>query len=118
MSHHFENLEVWKRACALSVFTYKAVASCQNFTFKDQMTRYSLSIPSNIAEGSERNSYKEFIRFLYISKSSSAELRTQSYIAQKIKLIAPEQTKHIIEESKEISAMLQGLINQLSSRID
>ncbi|SFD75151.1 four helix bundle protein [Pseudoalteromonas denitrificans] len=77
----FEDLDVWKRSARLSSEIYKQFASCKDFGFKDQITRSSLSVPSNIAEGYERYSNKDTIRFLYYSKGSSAELRTQLYIA-------------------------------------
>ena len=59
----FENLEVWRRACRLSVDVYRLVGECKEYGFKDQLSRSALSIPSNIAEGYERGSRKEFIRF-------------------------------------------------------
>ena len=75
------------------------------------MNRSALSIPSNIAEGAERDSVKEFIHFLHIAKGSAAELRTQIYIAEKIGILAPMDTRPLITETKEIASMLQGLIN-------
>ena len=56
------------------------MAKLGDWGFKDQVTRSSLSIPSNIAEGMERASDKEKTRFLDIAKASSAELRTQIII--------------------------------------
>lgn len=60
------------------------------------MTRAAVSIASNIAEGAERDSIAEFIRFLHIAKGSAAELRTQVYIAQRIGVLpsANAQTTH------------------------
>ncbi len=55
----FEDLEVWKRSAALSAEIYPALAALKDFGFKDQITRSSLSIPSNIAEGIERGSDNE-----------------------------------------------------------
>jgi four helix bundle protein len=72
-----ENLGVWKRSCRLSVELYKLL---RDFGFRDQVTRSALSVPSNIAEGYERDSSKEFSRFLKIAKGSCGELRTQLYI--------------------------------------
>ena len=69
----FEELDVWKRACQLSVNTYQLMASCRDYGLKDQMTRASVSIASNIAEGAERDSIKEFQRFIHIAKGSAAE---------------------------------------------
>ena len=106
----FEELDVWKRACRLAVRVYEILQDCRDFGLKDQMTRSSVSIPSNIAEGAERDSKGEFIRFLHISKGSAAELRTQAYIAQRVNLLSEESLQEIVSELKEISAMLQGLI--------
>ncbi|MFO8024344.1 four helix bundle protein, partial [Thiohalophilus sp.] len=49
-----ESLDVWKRACRLSVRLYQTLADCREYSFKDQITRAALSVPSNIAEGYER----------------------------------------------------------------
>jgi four helix bundle protein len=106
----FEDLEVWKRAAALSAEIYLALAKLKDFGFKDQITRSSLSIPSNIAEGIERGSDKEVIRFCVIARGSCGELRTQVYIGMKIGYIKSEQGKPWIQETIEISAMLSGLI--------
>ena len=80
----FEDLEVWKRACNLAVQTYGMMRTCRDYGFKDQMTRAAVSVASNIAEGAERDSKAEYIRFLHIAKGSAAELRTQVYIVRKI----------------------------------
>ena len=69
----FEDLEVWKRSCALAVFVYEALSEARDFGLRDQMQRAAVSIPSNIAEGYERTD-KDFIRFLVIAKGSAAEL--------------------------------------------
>jgi len=107
----FEELEVWKRGCKLAVDVYLALKDSREFGLKDQMNRAAVSIPSNIAEGAERDSVKEFIHFLHIAKGSAAELRTQIYRAEKIGSLTPQITKPLIAETKELSAMLHGLIN-------
>ena len=77
-----ESLHVWRRACKLSVRLYLSLRNSKEYVFRDQITRAGLAIPSNIAEGFERNSKKEFIRFLRIAKGSSGELRTQLRIGK------------------------------------
>ena len=77
----FEDLEVWKNAMQLVVVIYAEFKENKDYGFKDQIQRAAVSIPSNIAEGYERQTNKEFIQFLYIAKGSSAELQTQLYIA-------------------------------------
>lgn len=111
----FEDLEVWKRACRLSVKVYELLSDYHDYGLKGQMTRAAVSIASNIAEGAERHSGPEYKRFLHIAKGSSAELRTQIYIADKIKLIDHEDAVTLVAELKEISSMLQGLILSLKT---
>jgi four helix bundle protein len=105
----FEDLEVWQRGCRLSVDIFNSFAVCKNFTLKDQIGRASLSIPCNIAEGSERGSTRDFAHFLNFSKGSCGELRTQTYIARKLKLLGKSNFEHFVKETKEISKMLEGL---------
>lgn len=107
----FEDLEVWKRSCRLAVQVYEILKDCRDFGLKDQLCRSAVSVPSNIAEGAERDSKTEFIRFLHIAKGSAAELRTQICIAQRIGILTSSSQDKLILELKEISAMLQGLIN-------
>lgn len=83
----FEDLELWKESMSLATKIYENLKNCQDFGLKDQMQRSAVSIVSNIAEGFERNSNKEFIQFLYYSKASCGELRTQLYIALKIGIL-------------------------------
>jgi four helix bundle protein len=111
--HSFEDLEVWKRACRIAVSTYEVLKDCRDYGLRDQMTRAAISIASNIAEGAERNSTPDFIRFLNIAKGSAAELRTQIYIAERIGVLTNTQNKVLINELKEISAMLHGLAKAL-----
>ena len=109
----FENLEVWKRAKELSVSIYRSMANLKDFGFKDQITRSSLSIPSNIAEGMERSTEKEKARFLEIARGSAAELRTQIMIGIEIEYINKETGEQWLKETKEISAMLVGLTHSI-----
>ena len=117
MYRSFEELEVWKRGCNLAVDVYLALKDCREFGLRDQMNRAAVSIPSNIAEGAERDSTKEFIHFLHIAKGSAAELRTQLYIAEKIGILTPNVTRPLITETKELSSMLQGLINSQKPKL-
>jgi len=106
----FEDLEVWKRACRLAVDVCKALEACKNFGLRDQMQPAAVSVPSNIAEGYERDSGPDFIRFLRIAKGSAAELRTQLFIASKLKILPSRTATPFVTETREITAMLQGLI--------
>ena len=106
----FEDLDVWKEGVRLSVEIYNVLKNCKDYSFRDQMHRSAVSIPSNISEGFERKGNKEFIQYLYIAKGSCAELRTQLYIAMKTQTINNEEASKLIESTKKISAMLFKLI--------
>lgn len=106
----FEDLEIWKRATRLSVNLYKEMSKLRDYGFRDQITRSSLSIPSNIAEGFERSSPKEFMAFLNYARGSCGELRTQIYIGMEIGYVDRELGKAWIQETKEISAMITSLL--------
>ena len=113
-----ENLEVWKRACRLSVDIYKLLSPCREFGFKDQITRSALSIPSNVAEGYERGTNRSRIQFLKIAKGSCGELWTQLMIGRAAGFLEADSSKRLEEEAKEISKMLHGLIKYYSNKIE
>lgn len=112
----FEELDVWKRSARLSAEIYKSLADLRDFGFRDQITRSGLSIPSNIAEGYERESAKETANFLNYAKGSAGELRTQIYIGMEIGYIEREQGKMWSKEAEEISRMLHALIRAVRTR--
>ena len=114
----FEDLEVWKRGCRQAVSICRLIQEWRNFALRDQMTRSTVSVPSNIAEGYERDSDGDFRRFLRIAKGSNAELRTQLYIASQLDLIPEASRTSLVTESKEISAMLQGLVRAVERRLN
>ena len=87
MSSYFEDLDVWKKGCDLSVRLYRLLSDSRDYGIKDQILRSAISIPSNIAEGSERKSKKEFKRFISYSLGSAAELRTQVFIAKQLDIL-------------------------------
>lgn len=109
----FEQLEVWKDGCRLAVEIYNLLKDCKDYGLRDQMQRAAVSVPSNIAEGSERQSLKEFSQFLHIAKGSCAELRTQLYIAAKIGVITSQAGGNAAERCKSVSRQIQALISSL-----
>jgi four helix bundle protein len=111
----FEKLLVWQRSKQLAIELLRAFADCRDFGFKDQITRSSVSVPSNIAEGMERRGCREKCWFLTVARGSCAELRTQLMIASGIGYLPAELANDWINESREISRMLGGLINTISN---
>ena len=116
----FEDLDVWKRGCRLAVDISVDTYEKKPYDLARQMQRAAVSIPSNIAEGAERDSEGDFIRFLRISKGSCGELRTQLYIWQRVikslNLEPLEKGDDFVEETRGISAMLQKLIKSIQAR--
>ncbi len=112
-----ENLEVWKRACRLSVNLYKLMCNSREYGFKDQITRAGLSIASNIAEGVERVTDRSRIQFLKIAKGSCGELWTQLKIGRAAGFIETETGKNLENEAKEISRMIWGLIRYYEEKV-
>ena len=83
----FEDIIAWQKAGKLTLSVYKTFKCCKDYNFKDQIQRATVSIMNNIAEGFERKSNKEFIRFLYIAKGSCGEVRSMLYLAIKLNYI-------------------------------
>jgi four helix bundle protein len=108
----FKDLIVWQKGKNLAVTIYRATEVGplgRDFGLRDQMRRCAVSIPSNIAEGDERDTDKESIRFFYIAKGSLAELRTQIVIAHEIGYLE----KKVFEEIEEVCVTLGRMIGSL-----
>ncbi|MDL2265369.1 four helix bundle protein [Parabacteroides sp. OttesenSCG-928-G07] len=112
----FEDLAVWKEGMRLSVRIYSLLKNCRDYGLKDQMQRSVVSIPSNISEGFERQTNKEFIQYLYIAKGSCGELRTQLYIAKELGYLSDIDFKEILDRAKQLTLMLAGLIKTRQTR--
>ncbi|MFO7604065.1 MAG: four helix bundle protein [Gammaproteobacteria bacterium] len=113
-----ETPDAWKRACSSSVDRHKAFSGSREYGFKDQITRAALSIPSNIAEGYERDSLKSRVQFLKIAKGSCGELWTQLLIGRAAGFLNAETSQLMEQETKELSKMLHGLIRHYQGQID
>lgn len=110
----FKELIVWQKAKNLAVLVYRITSEgCfkKDFGLSDQMRRAAVSVPSNIAEGDQRETDKEAVRFFYISKGSAAELLTQSIIAFEIAYIDKEVFDELESRCTEIISMLAKLIS-------
>jgi four helix bundle protein len=112
----FEDLDVWKEATSLAIDIYRFSKQgdfAKDFDLRSQIRDTAVSIASNIAEGKERETIPEFIRFLYIAKGSAGELRAQLFIAQKIGYLEREKYDELNARGKKISGMLGNLIKAL-----
>lgn len=113
----FEQLEVWQKACRLSEALYLECKEVKDYGFKDQLTRAGLSVPSNIAEGMEREGIKEQIQFLNIARGSLAEVKTQMIIGKNIAYLSEAFVMFWLAECEAIAAMLGGLIKSKKQKI-
>jgi len=84
----------------------------ERYTYRDQILRSSISIPSNIAEGSSRESRKDFKRFLRISLGSSFELETQLILLQENKIVTTVNLENALELNTETQKMLHSLLKK------
>lgn len=112
----FEDLEIWKLARTLCKKIYDLTLQQEfkkNFALVDQIRRSSGSVMDNIAEGYERDGQKEFLQFLYISKASAGETRSQLYRAFDCNLITEEQLTGLTNELLKLSTKIQNFINYL-----
>ena len=113
----FEEINSWQKARIFNKRIYLITENTsfeKDFDFTRQIRRASISITSNIAEGFERNTDKEFIYFLYVAKASAGEVRSQLYLAFDLGYITKEEFETLLESITEISKLLSGFIKYLS----
>jgi len=106
--HRFKDLEIWKRSRKFCASIYEITSKfpeSEKFGLTNQLRRASVSIPSNIAEGSSRSSNKDFSRFLQIAIGSAYEVETQLLIASDLKFISDKELDYLISELQEIIKM-------------
>ena len=116
----YEDLIVWKKAMDLVEGIYRLAKMLPNeeiYALTSQMKRAAVSIPSNIAEGQERNTTKDFINHLYISKGSKGELETQLLICVRLQYLTQPQIVTAQNLLREIGKMLNALIQSLSAKL-
>ena len=112
----FEELEVWKSSIELCADIYKLTNTdlfSKDYGLKDQIRRASVSVPSNISEGYERDSKKQFLYFLVIAKGSCGELRTQLKIAHVLNYITEDEYQLINNKALSTIKQLGGFIKYL-----
>jgi four helix bundle protein len=113
----FEDLKCWQEARILVNVVYEAIRNSSQFQkdFKlvGQITDASVSSMSNIAEGFSRRSNKEFIQFLFVSKSSATEVQSEAYVALDQKYISQNEFQKIYNQAEKVSKMDSGLITYL-----
>ncbi len=114
--HRFEDLIAWEKSKSLSMSIYKVSSSesfAKDYALKNQIRRASISIMSNLAEGFERYSNREFRQYLSIARGSAAEVRSQLYLAHGLGYISREEFTELVDRCYEISKIIGGLRSSL-----
>ena len=115
----YRDLLVWQKAKLMAVSTYRLCETpglSRKYTLCDQMTRAAISIASNIAEGDERSTNKESLRFVVIARASLAELETQVEIAHEIGAVSKEDAARFRSLAEELGRLIGGVIRMRQDR--
>jgi four helix bundle protein len=116
---NFEELTIWQEARKLVKLCYQLGATSgikHDFAFRDQLQRAAISIMSNIAEGFERGTNPDFVRFLNIAKGSCGEVRSLLYAAEDIGHLPKGSTQTLRETCASLSRQISALITFLNNR--
>src|SRR6266702_647765 len=108
---NFEKLDVWQKAIDFADLIYtdtRVFPTEERFGLTSQLRRAAVSISSNIAEGSSRSSKSDFARFIEIATGSFFEAVSQTFVAQRQKLLSEDQFRQIYTDAKELSRMPSG----------
>ena len=118
MGHNFKELKVWNDSMAFAkeiFFITQTFPNEEKFGLISQMRKCTISILSNIAEGSGRTTDKEFARFLDISLGSAYQIETQILLSYDFGYLIQEDKQKFIELINSIQRMLIGLKNKISN---
>ncbi|MCB0704115.1 MAG: four helix bundle protein [Saprospiraceae bacterium] len=111
----FEDLKIWQKSIQLATKIYQVTEANSDHSFSNQLRRASVSISNNIAEGFDRPSNKDFIRFLVISKGSLNEVKSMIYLGTELKYLKEEQKIIFLTQTSELQKMIWALINHLKT---
>ena len=120
-AQRFEDLECWQLAKELTNAIYAWTAqgrASKDYGFVDQIRRAAISVMNNIAEGHERGSNKDFVKFLYIARGSAGEVRSMLYIGCDQGYLDPLTLDQMKDLSERTSKASYGLIRYLSTNLD
>ena len=114
----FQDLLAWKKSIDLVKPIYKLTSKfpkSEDFNLTSQIRRATISVSSNIAEGSSRKSKQEFIRFLNVSYGSLSEIESQLLVSKELEYLSDKELKEIFNKTSEIGKIINGLIESLRS---
>lgn len=121
MTKSFEEFEVHQKGVLLTKQIFKLLNQSsvdKEYGFKDQIKRAVISITNNIAEGSEYNNNKQFVRFLKIAKGSCAEVRNKLILGRELEFYSKDEIQESIILSIEISQNISNFIKYLNTKLE
>jgi four helix bundle protein len=120
MAQSFRDLKVWNKAIDLTVLVYQLTADFpkqEEYGLTSQMRRASVSVASNIAEGSARGTKRDFRQFVKVARGSNCELQTQLVLSRRLRFGDAERCEAVENLSQEVGKMLNGLSEYLADQI-
>lgn len=114
----YEKLRIWQESMLLAKNIYAYTSNFpkeERYDLTSQMRRAAISIPSNIAEGSQRNTDKDFGHFISIAKGSLAELRTQVCLSRDLGYAPKEKASVVLGHAEDINKMLYSFLHKLKN---
>jgi four helix bundle protein len=121
MTKSFEEFEVHKKGVLLTKLIFILVNNTsldKEYGFKDQIKRAVISITNNIAEGSEYNNNKQFVRYLKIAKGSCAEVRNMLILAKELEFCSVDEIQKSLNLTIEISQNISNFIKYLNTKLN
>ena len=109
----FEEIEAWKEGRLFVKDIYYVFRNIKDTGFKNQIQRATVSIMSNIAEGFDRGSNKEFIQYMIVARSSNSEVKSLGYAALDLGYINDKTFQMIEERCLKINNLINGFIRYL-----
>lgn len=115
-SEKFEDLYIWKDSVILAKEIFQLYSELKVFSIRNQIERAVVSISTNIAEGYEYGSNKQFVRFLYIAKGSCGEVRSLLLLSKELSVFNNTQVESLVEKCSKLSIMIYKLIQVRSNK--
>jgi len=117
----FEDLIPWQKARELARAVYDATTKdrfARDFGLRDQITRAAVSIMSNLAEGFERGTRREFHQYIVIAKASCAEVRSDLYLVHDVGYLDPSHFERLMAQANEVARIVNALRSAVQKRRD
>ena len=116
----YRDLLVWQRSMELTMHSYRLSANFpadERFGLTSQLRRAAVSVPANIAEGHQRKSTKDYLRFISIASGSLAETETLVELASRLHSIEHHQVKELVQCADEVGKMLRSIQQKLEAKL-